>query len=171
MMLNKWIYESKLGYIGIAEYDGKIKNIILPTKDKKELDKILYSLDNNQNLNMSEIIKVLISKLDNYFNGIRENFKSIKIDTRNKTDFQKKVIDEVRNIDYGQTASYSDIAKNVGSPKAHRAVGNVMANNEIPIIVPCHRVVKIDKSLGGFSGGLDMKIELLKLEGVKLLNA
>lgn len=80
------------------------------------------------------------------------------------TDFMKKVWNALLDIPYGKTVSYKDIASAVGNSKAYRAVGMANRNNSIPIFIPCHRVIKSDGSLGGFSGRVDKKQKLIILE-------
>ncbi len=80
--------------------------------------------------------------------------------------FQHKIWNEVQKIPYGTTQSYSDIALNIGSPNSVRAVGMANAQNPIPIIIPCHRVIGKNGSLVGYASGLDRKTALLQLEGV-----
>ena len=82
------------------------------------------------------------------------------------TEFQKSVWHALRKISFGKTKSYGEIAVAIGRPKAVRAVGGACGANPIPVLVPCHRVLAANKKLGGFSGGLDWKRKLLKLEGV-----
>ena len=82
--------------------------------------------------------------------------------------FQKKVLKALRQVPFGEVISYGDLAKRIGQPGAARAVGTALAHNPIPLVLPCHRVVRRDGSLGGFSGGLDIKERLLTLEGVRL---
>ncbi|NLC62932.1 MAG: methylated-DNA--[protein]-cysteine S-methyltransferase, partial [Thermoanaerobacterales bacterium] len=82
------------------------------------------------------------------------------------TDFQKSVWNALLNIPYGTVKSYSEIARQIGQPTALRAVGNANGANPIPIVVPCHRVIAKNGTLGGYGGGLDMKRKLLFLEGV-----
>jgi O-6-methylguanine DNA methyltransferase len=89
------------------------------------------------------------------------------LDLSNGTTFQRKVWNTLRKIARGQTKSYGEIARAVGKPKAVRAVGSACGANPIPIFVPCHRVLAANKKLGGFSGGLNWKRELLAREGVK----
>ncbi|MBQ8510492.1 MAG: methylated-DNA--[Clostridia bacterium] len=84
------------------------------------------------------------------------------------TPFQMSVWRALCDIPYGETRSYADIARAVGNPKACRAVGMSNHRNPISIIVPCHRVIAADGSIGGYGGGLDMKEALLTLEGVKI---
>ncbi len=81
------------------------------------------------------------------------------------TDFQRQVWAAMRAIPFGNTISYQEIALSVGNPKACRAVGGACGANPIPVLIPCHRVLAANHSLGGFSGGLDWKIKLLTREG------
>jgi O-6-methylguanine DNA methyltransferase len=84
------------------------------------------------------------------------------------TEFQKSVWNELRKIPAGKTKSYGEIARTIGKPKAVRAVGGACGANPIPVLVPCHRVLAANGKIGGFSGGLERKRELLKREGVKV---
>jgi O-6-methylguanine DNA methyltransferase len=90
------------------------------------------------------------------------------LDLSNGTTFQRKVWNALRKISCGQTKSYGEIARAIGRPGAVRAVGGACGANPIPVLVPCHRVLAANKKLGGFSGGLNRKRELLAREGVKL---
>jgi methylated-DNA-[protein]-cysteine S-methyltransferase len=83
-----------------------------------------------------------------------------------RTAFQTKVLDETRKIAFGETATYGELADRVGSPRAARAVGTVMASNRVPIIIPCHRVIASGGKLGGFSApqGVDLKSRMLAFE-------
>jgi len=83
------------------------------------------------------------------------------------TEFQKKVWIETMKIPYGETISYSDLARKIRRENSQRAVGNALASNPLPIIVPCHRVIASDGSLGGYSGGIKIKEFLLRLEGAR----
>lgn len=97
-----------------------------------------------------------------YFAGERKTF-DVPLDLSG-TEFQLSVLEELQRIAYGDTASYGDIAKRIGRPKAVRAVGAANGRNPIPIIVPCHRVIGSHGDLTGFGGGLDTKEALLRLE-------
>lgn len=90
------------------------------------------------------------------------------LDWTGKTDFQKSVWREMLKIAPGKTRSYGEIAAQIGRPKAVRAVGGACGANPIPVLVPCHRILAANRKIGGFSGGLDWKFRLLKLEGVTL---
>ena len=104
-----------------------------------------------------------LSELNKYFRGIPTDL-TLKLDLHG-SDFQKRVWKSLLNIPYGKTASYKDIAAMIGAPYAIRAVGGACGKNPVPIIVPCHRVISADGNLGGYSGGLRIKMALLKLEG------
>ena len=90
------------------------------------------------------------------------------LDWSGKTEFQKSVWRALRKIRPGQTKSYGEIARAIGKPKAVRAVGGACGANPIPVLVPCHRVLAANGKIGGFSGGLNRKRELLAREGVCL---
>lgn len=110
----------------------------------------------------------LVRKLRAYARGARETFLDVEIDPRQyKTAFQRKVIQACRRIPWGAFVTYGELASRAGYPGAARAVGNCMANNRIPLVIPCHRVVGADGRLHGYSGlgGLATKRRLLKLEG------
>ena len=109
-----------------------------------------------------------LNMVQGYFDGKKEDFKSLKLVYLMGSPFQQRVWDELRNIPYGELKSYSDIAKNIGSAKAFRAVGSANGKNMIPLIIPCHRVIKADGSIGGYTGGLDIKRKLLEIENIKL---
>ncbi len=101
-------------------------------------------------------------QLAEYFSGERKDF-DLPL-SYSGTEFQVSVLEALQQIPYGETASYADVAKRIGRPKAVRAVGAANGRNPIPIIVPCHRVIGSSGDLTGFGGGLDTKEALLRLE-------
>ena len=102
-------------------------------------------------------------QIEEYFTGRRRQF-DLALDFQLTRGFRRKVLACLSDIRYGSTASYADVAAAAGSPKAVRAVGTACATNPLPVIVPCHRVVRSDGSLGGYIGGVDAKEALLTLE-------
>jgi len=109
-----------------------------------------------------EPFRAVRRQLDEYFAGTRHTFElDIEPDA---TPFQESVLAALKDIPYGETRSYRDIAVKVGNPRAVRAVGSANGNNPIPIVIPCHRVIGSNGSLTGFGGGLDAKRFLLDLE-------
>ena len=103
------------------------------------------------------------AQLDEYFAGRRHQFE-LTLDLRLARGFRREVLMHLRDIDYGATASYAAIAAAAGSPAAVRAVGSACATNPLPIVVPCHRVVRSDGSIGQYLGGSETKRALLALE-------
>ncbi len=106
----------------------------------------------------------IIRSLEAYFETGTERFTGLKLKLDGMTPFQRKVLETISRIPPGETMTYGEVAKAAGRPGAARAVGNVMARNPIPLILPCHRVVAAS-GLGGFTGGLEIKRKLLQLEG------
>jgi methylated-DNA-[protein]-cysteine S-methyltransferase len=109
------------------------------------------------------------TEIGEYFRGRRRTF-GVATDFRLTGEFQGRVLRQLMRVSFGQLTTYGDLAKRVGKPGAARAVGAAMAKNPLPILVPCHRVVASDGSLGGFSGGLDVKRRLHVHEGVAELD-
>jgi len=103
-------------------------------------------------------------EIDEYFAGLRHRF-DLPVDLSLAGGFRRLVLTRLRAIDYGRMASYRAIAVAVGNPKAVRAVGTACATNPLPIVVPCHRVVRSDGSIGQYVGGVNAKQTLLTLEG------
>lgn len=109
------------------------------------------------------------NQLDDYFAGSRKQF-TMPLDLRG-TEFRKRCWNELLRIPYGETRTYAEIARAVGSPAGFRAVGQANHYNPIAIIVPCHRVLQSGKRLGGYGGGLPIKALLLRLEGAEFRDA
>ncbi len=102
-------------------------------------------------------------ELDQYFEGRRTRF-DVPFDLAGLTPFQQKVLRATARVRYGQLTTYATVARRAGNERASRAAGGAIGSNPIPIIVPCHRVIASDGSLGGYGGGLDVKRRLLALE-------
>lgn len=103
-------------------------------------------------------------QLREYFAGARSSF-DLPVDLAALSEFEQRVLQAARRIPYGQVLAYSDLARKIGKPQASRAVGNALGHNPVAIVVPCHRVVRRDGSLGGYGGGIEYKKRLLKIEG------
>ncbi len=126
---------------------------------KWERQHILIGHDNKYN-------DIAAAELDAYFAGSLQRF-TVALDLRG-TAFQCNIWRELYNIPYGETRSYQQLAQAIGHPKAARPAGQAIGHNPISIIIPCHRVIGSDGSLTGYGGGLEKKIALLKLEGIRL---
>jgi methylated-DNA-[protein]-cysteine S-methyltransferase len=102
-------------------------------------------------------------QLDEYFAGRRQTF-DVELDWRLSAGFRSVVLHQLTEIGYGRTASYTAVAAQAGNPRAVRAVGSACATNPLPVLVPCHRVLRSDGGLGGYLGGVAAKRTLLALE-------
>jgi methylated-DNA-[protein]-cysteine S-methyltransferase len=102
-------------------------------------------------------------QLDEYFAGRRRRFE-VPVDLQLVSGFRRAVIAHLPDIPYGSTESYATVARATGTPRAVRAVGTACAQNPIPVVVPCHRVVRSDGSIGRYRGGVEMKAALLDME-------
>lgn len=123
-------------------------------------------LEKNHNECENKTSKEVKSQILEYLNGSRTTFTvPFKL---NGTDFQKKVYEVTLKIPYGSTKTYGEIANSIGNPKSMRAVGMALGKNPIWIIMPCHRVIGKNRKLTGYTGGIDKKLALLKLENPEI---
>jgi methylated-DNA-[protein]-cysteine S-methyltransferase len=108
----------------------------------------------------------LARKVTEYFAGRAVEFSDVPLDLSGQPPFRARVLGELRRVGYGRTVSYGQLARRAGNPRGARAVGQAMANNPLPVIVPCHRVLRGDGGVGGFSaaGGTRLKRRLLEME-------
>jgi methylated-DNA-[protein]-cysteine S-methyltransferase len=160
-------------FVHFSSYDSPVGHLLLIAGDKG-LREIFFDYDRSRlgdmrakdagsESNSGVAIAHCRRELDEYFAGTRHDF-SVPLDLHG-TPFQLRCWHALIEIPYGQTCSYGDLARKVGSPNGFRAVGMANHDNPIPIIVPCHRVITSDRKLGGYGGGLDVKEKLLHLEG------
>jgi len=104
-------------------------------------------------------------QLSEYFEGTRTTF-DVPVDLATLTGFQRDVLDACAAIPFGAVSTYGDLAGDIGRPRANRAVGNALGANPVPIVIPCHRVLRTGGNLGGYTGGVQVKARLLEHEGV-----
>lgn len=144
-------WESPIGTLTLAEEDGALTFLLfgreeLPGQEQE-----------------TPLLRETVQQLEEYFSGSRQVF-TIPLHPRG-TPFREKVWAALREIPYGETRSYGQLAEMVGQPRAVRAVGGANHHNPIAILIPCHRVIGADGSLTGYGGGMDKKEFLLRLEG------
>ena len=161
MKNNIWM-RSPIGVIGLIWADDKIRNVLLPGQEYPNLSTRESFMDSNED--PPNWVSSIITQIKSYFSRQSSTFSLDCLNYDLFTDFQKRVHHAVTSIPCGETRSYSEIASEIKSPGSARAIGNVMANNPFPIIVPCHRVVTKAGDLGGYRGGLHLKKFLLQLE-------
>ncbi len=164
-MADIFFYESPIGMLKLSAEDGFITGLEMCGDTENAAATLTETeggpTENDKARNRS-VLQEAVSQMDEYFAGKRRKFE-LKIKFSG-TEFQKKVWQALREIPYGETRSYEDIAIAAGDKKAVRAVGQANKRNPIMIIAPCHRVINKNGSLGGFAGGLDAKRYLLELE-------
>lgn len=142
-------------FIGTLKITVKHDKLISINYCKKRIEKEI-------NKPISKSMKTVLSQLNEYFNKKRKQF-NIPLELRG-TQFQRDIYKTLSKVEYGKTISYKELAEKSGHPKAYQAVGTAMKKNKIAIIIPCHRVIKSDGSLGNYTGGQGKKEKLLKLE-------
>jgi len=112
-------------------------------------------------------IRELGERIQRFLSGEAVDFELDTVALERCSPFQKRVLLASHNIPRGRVTTYARMAKHLGNPNGARAVGNALAHNPFPIIIPCHRTIKANRELGGFQGGQEMKQALLQLEGIK----
>ncbi len=143
-----------------------IARILLPREDQRMEDVIRqYGFDVRRK-SVPETEKIC-SEIKTFLEGKAVVFSLARLDMDSCYEFQKRVLLAEAGIPRGRVSSYGALALRLGSPRAARAVGTALARNPFPIVIPCHRAVRSDGSLGGFGGGLKMKQALLEMEGVR----
>ncbi|MGQ0556211.1 MAG: methylated-DNA--[protein]-cysteine S-methyltransferase [Nitrospiraceae bacterium] len=159
------IFKSPWGWMGIAESLKGIQAIVLPKQWKRAVESDLSAqFSEPVQWGTSPSLEAARRQLLDYLTGRRKSF-DLLLDLTGGTTFQRQVWRTLQRVPYSKLRSYQWIAARVGGPQYARAVGNAVGANPLPIVIPCHRIVAHDASLGGFSGGLPMKRKLLSLEG------
>lgn len=155
-------FSTDMGWVGVLGSNSGLMSATLPQPSAREAGRRLG--DRIQAAARSEKpFTDLIERLKGYFAGQRVSFPDA-LDLSSATTFERQVWRLTRLIPYGETRSYSWVAEQLGKAGAMRAVGQALARNRLPIIIPCHRVVGSDGKLGGYSGGVGVKRSLLRLE-------
>ena len=147
--MKKYSFFTKIGYISLFSEDDKI---------------IKISMNSNQTYNddPDEVIALAEKEIDEYLKNKRRDF-TFPVEVKG-TNFQMDVLEAMKRIPYGETWSYSKLAKESGHETAVRAVGNVCKNNQLPIVIPCHRVIKANGDIGNYNGGVIIKEMLIEQE-------
>jgi methylated-DNA-[protein]-cysteine S-methyltransferase len=181
--MKKAVFKTSMGWIGLAATARGVSAVVLPKPSRRaaELELtgrgVIYHAQDGRNklrpyteqsVNGTGVsadhLRTARTAIAAYLAGTVRSF-DLPLDFEGGTPFQVKVWEALQRIPYGRVRSYGWVARKVGKPGAARAVGAACGANPVPLLVPCHRVVAGDGSLGGFSGGLSNKRRLLKLEG------
>lgn len=162
-----WAVEkSDSGWIGVAVSRRGLVRTAVFGKSRREAMRTLMCAGFSgepDTVEKPESCRDYLSQLTDYFTGKRKDFTFL-LDLRVHTAFTRRVLRAARKIPYGEVRSYRWVAKKAGCPRGARAVGQVMARNPLAPVVPCHRVIASDGSLGGFGGGLDLKKKMIEFE-------
>ncbi|MGK7346576.1 MAG: methylated-DNA--[protein]-cysteine S-methyltransferase [Candidatus Nitrospinota bacterium M3_3B_026] len=157
------IVDTAFGPMGAGFTGGGVARVWLPGLARRGLEKIIQEW-----VGRGAMIEApeFSAKLQRYFEGGRVDFDE-PVDFGRLSGFTLRVLKELRNVGWDEALTYGELAERAGAPGAARAVGRAMAKNPVPLIVPCHRVVRADGGLGGFTtpAGVELKREMLKLEG------
>ena len=154
-----------IGNVLLAATNQGLAALDFGVTEEKFISRIKGSLKSNPQHSPSKLTAI-VKQVREYLLGERTEF-DLALDMRLMTDFQRTVLQATQAVPHGSVATYGEIAKRIGKPKAARAVGQALGRNPIPLVIPCHRVLASDGSLGGYSGGggLATKRQLLQLEG------
>ncbi len=159
------IFRTPWGWMGVSETMKGIDAVVLPKASRQAvLSELGFPSAESLDGLTSPRLREAQAQLRGYLAGMRRSF-DLPLDLSRGTSFQQKVWQTLRRISFGQLRSYQWVAIRVGGSQYARAVGNAVGANPMPIVIPCHRIVAQDASLGGFSGGLPTKRKLLTLEG------
>ena len=169
---NYCVFETAAGFCGIAWSDAGITRFVLPSGTAQATEHTLRRrVAEAQPGTPPAHIMAAIDAAQRYFNGEQIDFSDLQLDLRGQADFFRQTYAAARRVGWGQTTTYGALAKQLGAgPEVARSVGQAMARNPVPLIIPCHRVLAAGGKLGGFSapGGSATKQRMLGLEGVSL---
>jgi methylated-DNA-[protein]-cysteine S-methyltransferase len=157
--------DTPLGSLLLAATDTGLLRVAYEIEDHDAVLERLSDKVSSRVLRAPARMDRVAGEIDEYFAGRRRQF-DLPLDLRLSTGFRRAVLSQLLAIGYGATATYTTVASAAGSPKAVRAVGTACATNPIPIIVPCHRVLRSDGTVGQYAGGTAAKKTLLALEAV-----
>ena len=160
------IFKTKWGYFGLAGTNSALCRTHLPGPEPKKIESQLLKYLPDAQFD-DTFFKTLQERIAAYFEGSCVNFSpDIPVVLDGFGGFSREVLTACREIEFGQRITYAGLAKKAGRPAASRAVGNALAKNPLPLIIPCHRVLRTDGKMGGFSapGGISFKKRLLALE-------
>jgi methylated-DNA-[protein]-cysteine S-methyltransferase len=160
------LHDTPLGTLLLAATDRGLCRIVYDAEPEQALEALARAFGLRV-LRSSLPVDTARRQLDEYFEHRREAF-DLTLDLRLLADFNRRVLDELARVPYGEVVTYGELAARAARPRAARAVGTVMNRNPLPIVLPCHRVIGSNGKLVGYGGGLHRKEALLRLEGALL---
>jgi methylated-DNA-[protein]-cysteine S-methyltransferase len=162
------VFDTPIGACGVAWSEHGVTRLQLPASSRSATEGRLAR--GAQADDPPPSVAAVITEVQRYLDGTQVDFASVALDLPDAVPFHRRVYDAARAVGWGETASYGDLAREIGAPGEAREVGQALARNPIPLIIPCHRILTSDGKLGGFSapGGAATKERLLALEGVRV---
>ena len=157
------VFQTKMGWVGIAGSDGKLSDLELPRPTREEAESALKEGIEGTLVESEHDFSGLAERIAAYLEGKRVQFEC-ELDVSHAGSFDRRVWAAAREIPYGEMETYGGLAARIGCPRGGRAVGQALGRNRIPLIIPCHRILRSNGGLGGFGCGLDWKRRLLDLE-------
>ena len=156
------IVNTPIGGILLAEVEGGLVRVAFENED---FGTVLGALSGVGHLEQRDtpVLGRALAQLSQYFTGARQEF-TLPLDWRLSSKFRLTVQQQLQTIPYGEVTTYSKLAESIGNPQAVRAVGTACGTNPLPLVVPCHRVLRADGGIGGYLGGVEIKTQLLELE-------
>ena len=162
------VFETNKGWGFISIQKDQVNRLYLPMVTKTLAHKEAAAWGSLQKTAHNSFAANLIKDIKSYFSGEKVDFSSVPVDMTGVPSFHLKAYKALKKVGYGSTLSYGTLAKKIGAPNGARAVGQAMGRNQVPLIIPCHRVLSANKKLTGFTapGGLTTKAWLLKNESL-----
>jgi methylated-DNA-[protein]-cysteine S-methyltransferase len=158
--------DSPIGELLLAATPRGLVRVSFPDEDEDVILARLATRISPRVVERPERLDWARRELDEYFAGRRREF-DLPVDWQLTAGFRRRVLEATAKIPFGQTSTYTEMAAEAGSPRAHRAAGSALGSNPVPVVVPCHRVLRLGGALGGYGGGLEVKEMLLRLEGAR----
>lgn len=166
------ILETAAGHCAIAWNSVGITRFMLPARERGATERgLLRRLPGAKPGTPTPVVSAAVEAVRQYFQGERIDFSDFRLDLDGHDEFPRQVYTALRRVPWGQTTTYGALAKETGAgPEAARDVGQAMATNPVPLIIPCHRVLAAGGKIGGFSapGGQSAKRRMLELEGIRM---
>lgn len=164
------LFDTAFGPCGIAWSDDGLTRLQLPERTDSDTEARIRAASGAAKARPPAAVRAIVDDMRRYFSGEAVDFAATVLDLSTVSAFIRSVYGTARDIPWGTTTTYGDLAKRAGAPGAARVIGQAMAKNPVPIVIPCHRVLASGGKLGGFSafGGVVQKERLLTLERTRL---
>ena len=166
------VFETAAGFCAVAWSDRGVTRFLLPTKSAEAAERLMRRREKDAEPGAPPAdVAAVVAAATRYFTGEEIDFGGVRLDLDGQDAFFRRIYEAARRVGWGRSTTYGALAKEIGAGReAARDVGQAMANNPAPLIIPCHRVLAAGGKIGGFSapGGSKAKIRMLELEGIRV---